>query len=235
MEKLIYLLNKAPDASSDAIGRATIETIVPYLGSKGAYRITANIADVTEIVAKHAPARITNGWETLGAVVSFWLDTLDSRRRIEPVLAEVAPSYAGYLVTESVMQGYARTWKDGEQRPGITLFSAIGKPAGVPDEEFYYWWQIRHGESSFRLHPHRWSYIRNAVARALTPDAPAYRAMVLEHFRDLADFTDDSRFYGGEAALAEMYEELPHYCDMNSMISGPMSEYSFAWNLPDTA
>ncbi len=74
--------------------------------------------------------------------------------------------------------------------------------------------------------------MRNAVARPLTPDAPAYRAIVLEHFRDLATFIDDSRFFGGAAALEEMNEELPHYCDLNNMISGPTSEYSFAWNMP---
>jgi hypothetical protein len=27
-----------------------------------------------------------------------------------------------------------------------------------------------------------------------------------------------------------MYAEIPHYCDNDTMISGPMSEYSFAWD-----
>ena len=232
MEKLIYLLNRTPDMSVDAIGHATTEKIAPVLAREGAYRITANIADVTEIIAQHAPARISKGWETVGAVLSFWLDSLDARFAIEALFADSSAGYAGYLVTESVVKGYERTWSDGERRPGYALFSALGKPAGVPDEEFYYWWQIRHSQSSARLHPHRWSYVRNAVARPLTPDAPPHRAIVLEHFRDFADFTDDSRFYGGEAALAEMYEELPHYCDFDSMISGPVSEYSFAWDIP---
>jgi len=232
MEKLIYLLNKSPNTGGASIGRALVDAVVPKLRSKGAYRITANVADLTETIAEAAPSRFGGPWETLGGVVSFWLDSLDDRFAIEADLAEISAGYAGYLVTESVVQSYDRTWKDGERRPGVTLFSALAKPASVPDEEFYYWWQMVHSRSSFRLHPLRWSYVRNAVARQLAPDAPAYRAIVLEHFRDFADLTDDSRFFGGEAALAEMYEELPHYCDAKTMISGPMSEYSFLWDPP---
>jgi hypothetical protein len=231
VEKLVYLLNKDPETSGDAVGHAVIERLVPALRSHGAYRILVNTADLTERIAREAPARIGGPWNGLGAVVSFWLDNLDARTKIEPEIAGLSASYAGYLVTESVVQPYQRSWVDGERRAGVTLFSALGKPAAATEEEFYYWWQVRHSASSFRLHPRRWSYIRNAVARPLTQGAPAYRAIVLEHFRDLAEFTDDSLLFGGEAALAEMYEELPHFCDADTMITGPMGEYSFAWEL----
>lgn len=228
MEKLVYLLNKDPTKPGAEIGRSLLETVVPSINGLGAYRIDVNIADLTEIVSKEAPARIMGPWEKLGAVISFWLDNLDSRLKIEPIFGETFGRYAGYLVTESVVQSYERTWKDGERRAGVTQFTALGKPAAATEEEFYHWWQIKHSESSYRLHPRRWSYIRNAVARPLTPDAPTYRAIVLEHFRELADFTDDSRYFGGEAALKEMYEESPHFCDFDNLIGGPMSEYSFA-------
>jgi len=228
MEKLIYLLNRSPDMPS--MGAAVLDEVVPKLRSKGAYRVTANIADINDAVAKANPGRFGGPWDTLGAAVSFWLDNLDARRAIEPDFAEISAGFSGYLVTESVVQGYERSWADGDRRPGVTLFSAIGKPPAVSDEHFYHWWQDVHSQSSFRLHPCRWSYVRNAVARPLTPGAPAYRAIVLEHWRDFAEFTDDSRFFGGKAALAEMYAEIPHYCDNDTMISGPMSEYSFAWD-----
>lgn len=228
MEKLVYLLNKDPDEPGAAIGRPLLEAVVPSLMGLGAYRIDVNIADLTEIVAREAPARIMGPWERLGAVISFWLDNLDRRLEIEPIFGETFASYAGYLVTESVVQGCERSWKEGERRAGVTQFTALGKPAAATEEEFYHWWQIKHSQSSFRLHPRRWSYIRNAVARPLTPDAPTYRAIVLEHFRELADFTDDSRYFGGEAALKEMYEESPHFCDFGNLVGGPMSEYSFA-------
>jgi hypothetical protein len=228
MEKLVYLLGKNPDQPGSALRSPLIEDIVPKLKRVGAYRINVNIADLTQIVAKAAPARLMGPWDKLGAVISFWLDNLDKRSAIEPALAESSVHYAGYLVTESVVQSYQRTWKDGERRAGVTQFTALGKPAAATDEEFYHWWQIKHSESSFRLHPRRWSYIRDAVARPLTPDAPTYRALVLEHFRELEDFTDDSRYFGGEAALQEMNEETPHFCDFNNLVGGPMSEYSFA-------
>ena len=228
MEKLVYLLSKTPEQAGASLRGPLIETIVPSIKKSGAYRITVNVADLTEIVAKDAPARIMGPWDTLGAVISFWLDNLDSRLKIEPVLAEASVHYAGYLVTESVVQRYERGWKHGERRPGVTQFTALGKPAAATEEEFYHWWQIKHSESSFRLHPRRWSYVRDAVARPLTADAPTYRAIVLEHFHDLADFTNDSRYFGGEAALKEMNEETPHFCDFNNLVGGPMSEYSFA-------
>lgn len=226
MEKLIYLLNRTQDMP--ALRPDALDDVVTKLRNKGAYRITANLADVNETIAKANPARFGGAWETLGAALSFWLDNLDLRRAVEPEFAAISAGYSGYLVTESVVQDCERTWADGDRRPGYTLFSAIGKPPGVSDEHFYHWWQDVHSQSSFRLHPHRWSYVRNAVARPLTPGAPAYRAIVLEHWRDLADFTDDSRFFGGEAALAEMYAEIPHYCDNDTMISGPMSEFAYA-------
>jgi hypothetical protein len=105
MEKLIYLLDKAPDGPRDPVGRETVERLVSRLVAMGAYRITANIADMTEAIAKDAPARVSAGWEALGAGLSFWLDNLDRRREIEPIIGEVCARYAGYLVTESVVQG----------------------------------------------------------------------------------------------------------------------------------
>lgn len=228
MEKLAYLLNRGDSPNHSALfTESAIEVLADKLRRCGAYRITINIADLNDEVGKVAPGRIVGAWQPLAAVIEFWLDNLDQRRKIELLFSALCSSFAGYLVTESVVQSFAKDWPAGTRRPGVTQFTALNKPANVPDDEFYHNWQILHSASSFDLHPRRWSYVRNAVARPLTADAPPYRALVLEHFRELADFTDESRYFGSAAAIEAMYAELAGYCDVTSMITGPMSEYSF--------
>ncbi|MEZ5503541.1 MAG: SRPBCC domain-containing protein [Halioglobus sp.] len=166
-------------------------------------------------------------WQSMSAAVALWQDCLDRRAPIEACLSETCHSITGYLVTESVLQDFDPVWEGGERRPGITQFGANGKPENVTDDEFYHNWQVVHSTSSFDLHPRRWSYVRHAVARPLTTGAPPYRAIVSEHFRELADFTDNRRYFGSEQAVADMLRELPGFCDFNHMVSVPMSEYFF--------
>jgi hypothetical protein len=226
VEKLIYLLQDCAAGAPQLRDRLLGET-APALRAHGARDITLHIADLNEPVRQASPGRIAGAWDRLGGAVHFWLDNLDRRGAIEQQLAGLCGQLQGYLVTESVVQDCERSWRDGERRPGVTQFSAHGKPANVSEEEFYHNWQVLHSATSFALHPRRWSYVRNAVARPLTPNAPAQRVIVLEHFRELADFTDESRYFGGPEVVEAMYAELPGFCDFDSMVTGPMSEYAF--------
>lgn len=227
MEKSIYLLHKPPGISIEAFRDKLLTSVVPHLRSLGASQLTLNIADLNADIEKQAPGRLIGPWQTLSATVALWHDCLDERAPIESCLRDISESIDGYLLTESVLQHFDPVWEGGERRPGVTQFGANGKPANVSDEEFYHNWQVVHSAASFDLHPLRWSYVRNAVARPLTEGAPAYRAIVSEHFRDLADFTDDQRYFGSPEAVAFMLEEISGFCDFNSMVSVPMSEYYF--------
>ena len=224
MEKLVYLLDRAN--TPGALRTELLRDSLPALQALGARQLVINVADLDEPVAGEAPQRIAGHWQELGAVVSLWLDSVDQHPAIEVVLAKTGCRAAGYLVTESVPQAYRRDWPAGERRPGVTQFTAHGKPADVDEADFFRHWQD-HTRLSFDLHPHRWSYVRNAVARSLSPDNAPYRALVLEHFRTLADFTDEARYFGDPAVVQQMYEELPGFCDVTTMITGPMSEYGF--------
>ncbi|WP_116367777.1 EthD domain-containing protein [Parahaliea mediterranea] len=228
MEKLVYLLDRAVD---DPENQAFLDSfkagLLPVIRASGGHHITLNIADIDALVVAANSARIAGEWKKVGAVVAFWLDTLDSRADIEAAIETLSPGYSGYLVTESIPQAFEVEWGEGERRPGVTQFTAHNKPDSVSEAEFYHNWQVKHSAISFDLHPLRWSYVRNAVARPLTQIAPAYRAIVLEHFRELRDFTDDSRYFGDPEVVEEMYADLPGFCDFNSMITGPMSEYWF--------
>lgn len=227
MEKLIYFLKRPEAVAMHDFASSLLGDGITAIREHGGSTITVNLAEFNDLVQEQAPGRLMGPWQDVSAVVSLWLDTLDDRGPIEDSLRSGGTSITGYLVTESVVQPFQANWGEGERRPGITQFGAIGKPAGVSDEDFYYNWQVLHSAQSFDLHPLRWSYVRNAVARPLTPDAPTYRALVAEHFRTLEDFTDDARYFGSPEAVQEMIEHMPGFCDIGNMFSLGMSEYFF--------
>jgi len=227
MEKMIYFLERPSEVAVDDFKNSLLNPLIGELRELGASHITINIADLNDAIEKDAPGRLMGPWQEVSAVVSFWHATIDERAPIEACLNKYSASITGYLVTESVVQPFEMDWEEGERRPGVTQFGANGKPEGISDEEFYHNWQVLHSAQSFELHPLRWSYVRNAVARPLTPNAPTYRAIVSEHFRTLEDFTDDSRYFGSQEALEEMIEHMPGFCDLGNMFSLGMSEYHF--------
>lgn len=226
MEKLIYMLDRGAFAPAQLTSKI-IKEVVPAMQKLGARQITVNITDLDEPVKAASPNRIAGAWDQFGVALHFWLDSIDQRAGIEALFNPLGLHFDGYLVTESVPQRFERTWPDGERRPGVTQFCANAKPENISEEDFYYNWQVTHSKISFDLHPHRWSYVRNAVARPLTPKAPPFRAIVLEHFRELRDFTDESRYFGDPQVVQDMYAELPGFCEVTTMITGPMSEYYF--------
>ncbi|MFT5032087.1 MAG: hypothetical protein ACI89D_001548 [Bermanella sp.] len=224
MEKLMYLLDRAN--SPGALQQNLSSDIIPALQKTGASNIVLNMADLDKAISAAAPQRIAGNWQDLGAVVSLWVDSVDGHKELETILSKSGCELAGYLVTESVPQAYEQNWKPNERRPGLTQFTAHGKPEHIGERAFYRNWG-EHTELSFKLHPLRWSYVRNAVVRSLSDSAPSYRALVMEHFREANDFTDECRYFGDPATVQKMYEELPGFCDFGSMMTGAMSEYQY--------
>ena len=154
----------------------------------------------------------------LAALVEVWLDSLDERHELEALLGRCD----GYLVTESVPQHEPTPAPVGERSPGITHLTWFPKPERLTDEEFYRGWHEVHTPSSFALHPRRDGYVRDAVARAVTPGAPPVRAIVVERFRDVQDYADPARLFGGAEALQATMDELPLYGDQADMSSRPL-------------
>jgi len=227
MEKLIYLLHRKSDAAPAAdFTRGVLQQLIPAMKAAGASQLVFNVADLNEAVRQAAPSRLVGDWDGIAGALHFWLDSVDERFALEPLMAGFASSLSGYLVTESVVQKTPRTWRDGERRPGVTQLAVICKNPAVSEDEFYHNWQQGHSPLSFALHPRRLSYVRNAVARVLTPGARDYRIIVLEHWAELEDFTDDSRYYGSAEVLEEMFRELPGFADNASTTTGPVSEYA---------
>jgi hypothetical protein len=167
-------------------------------------------------VAVSRAARLANATLLMGrgpelaGLVELWLDSVD----VWPAIVEQVPGDA-YLVTESVPQPVAGD--DGM----LTHLTWFPKPARLTDEEFYHGWHIVHTPSSTALHPRRRGYVRDAVARTLTGDSPAVRAIVSEFFF-ADDYLEPARLFGGRDALQRTAEELPLYADAADISSCPL-------------
>jgi hypothetical protein len=158
---------------------------------------------------ERAPLLLGRGPELAG-LVEMWVDSVDAW----PALVEAVPSDA-YLVTESVPQLPSGV-------PGLlTHLTWFPKPARLTEEEFFHGWHVVHTPSSAALHPRRQGYVRDAVARTLTPGSPPVRAIVSEHFA-LEDYLDPRRLFGGKEALDRTMAELPLYADSADLSSCPV-------------
>jgi len=227
MEKLIYVLVANASDPADCLARIS-EKVVPTARELGGGPMAVLLPDRTDEIRSRCPARIGGDFDSLAAVFECWLPTLDERAGIEDVLRPLSDSLWSYLVTESTVVPCPHECQDGERVPGITQWGINDKPASVALEDFYRAWQVVHSKLSFDLHPHRESYVRNAVARRLTPESKDYLAIVLERFPSLEHFVDESLYFGDPAVVEQMFAHVPSFYDFETAITGGMSEYRFA-------
>ena len=225
MEKLVYLLWKGEADAIDGFRARLLDDAAPKLVADGAQALVANVADLHEQLGASSPLVAGEG-RGLSSCVSVWVESQDVRPALEATLAGVAARVQGFLVTESVpLRCPDRSWADGERSPGVTLWTAFPKPERISDEAFFAHWYGSHTPLSFEVHP-LWQYVRNAVARPLTPGAPPYRAIVEERFRSLDEILDMKRFFGGDLAnIKRVMDDLAAFTDMATMNTTPMSEY----------
>ena len=225
MEKLVYLLWKGEADAIDGFRARLLDDAAPKLVADGAQALVANVADLHGQLGGNSPLVAGEG-RSLSACVSVWVESQDVRPALEATLAGVAARVQGFLVTESVpLRCPDRSWADGERSPGVTLWTAFPKPERISDEAFFAHWYGSHTPLSFEVHP-LWQYVRNAVARPLTPGAPPYRAIVEERFRSLDEILDLKRFFGGDLAnVKRVMDDLAAFTDMATMNTTPMSEY----------
>jgi hypothetical protein len=224
MEKLVYLTFAKESLDAEAYRRHLLEEAAPRLLAAGVRRLDVQVSDLLGRIGK--PMLLMGEGASLGAAVSLWLDSVDARGPIEAALGVGARRVDGYLVTESVPQPCPdRDWPDGQRSPGVSHFTWFEKPASVSDEDFFHAWHAVHTPFSFELHPRRWSYVRNSVARTLTPGSRPVRAIVVERFRELEDYTDPKRLFGSKEALVRSGAEVAHYADTQRLHSVPLSEF----------
>lgn len=155
-----------------------------------------------------APLLMGRGADLRGHA-AFWVDSVD-------VWADIVAQAPGdaYLVTESIPQAV-------EPGANLTHFTWFPKPERLSEEEFFHGWHMIHTPSSARLHPLRRGYVRDAVARTLTPGSPPVRAIVSEYFTDEV-YLDPKQLFGSTEELMATMEELPLYADQADIASCPL-------------
>lgn len=196
MEKIDLLL-----WDDDAVAAATALAPDEETGLRSAQvSLAADLPGATLLMGRGAALR---------GLVELWVDSVD----VWPDVVQRVPGDA-YLVTESVPQPVASgDW--------LTHFTWFPKPGRLTEEEFFHGWHVVHTPSSARLHPLRQGYVRDAVARTLTPGSPPVRAIVSEYFAEDV-YLDPGRLFGSPEELTRTVEELPLYADQADISSRPL-------------
>jgi hypothetical protein len=228
VEKLVYITRKPEGAARIGIDDLR-ERLVGDVGKRildaGVLGLVVQVADLAED-ERVQPQQLFGEGASYASLCSVWLDSLDHRTPIEQALASLGGRVDGWLVTESIPQACVdRDWSDGERSPGVTQLVTFPKPDRLSDDAFFAAWHGEHTPFSFELHPTRWSYIRNSVARPVTPGAPPYRAIVEERWRSFEEWLDPEQLFGSPEVMRRTAEELHHYADFESLNQTLLSEY----------
>lgn len=224
----MYLIGRPSLSTTAALHSFLKSEAVNLIRGVGGARICVRLADLDEEIRALNPGRLMGKWSEIGAILSFWIDSEHLRSEVESALQEIAPKLAGYLVTEAVWQAEGEeVLFDGSRRSGISQMGGLSPPASMNDDQFFNHWE-EHSRLSFVIHPLRDAYTRHTVVRALTQDAPPYRALVLEHFPSIDIFCDDAKFNTGDvAARDEINRHVSEMIDFRQFFSGAMSEYNY--------
>jgi hypothetical protein len=212
MEKLVYVIFKEPEEQAAAIRQALVGEVAQELIRSGTRGLSVQLADLADD-PRIPPGNLYGDGPRIAASVSLWLDSLDTRNGIESTLAPLGKGLAGYLVTESLVQRQERDWADGEPSPGLTQLVCFPQPARLRDEEFFHAWHDEFSPFSFEFHPLRTHYVRNVVARVLTPAAPPWRAIVEERWAEVEDWTDLTRRYASRELMDQVADVRERFLD----------------------
>jgi hypothetical protein len=238
VEKLMYLLWLDPDASrADVAGVMQGDSGVgARLLALGPHRLSMDVWDPESDIP--APVPVPEGETPLHALVSLWLDAVEVRTPYEEVLSEVGCRVSGYSVVESLYRDYGgnrwscpRDWPDGARSPGVLTVALLQQP---PDQTFDEWvtrWHTRISPVTEAIQP-RCRYVRNAVFRALTEDAPPLQGIVEEAWPSLEHVTDPMLFYCADGDpdrmnthVTQMIDEINAFIDLDTFRSVTMSEW----------
>ena len=163
---------------------------------------------------------------------------MEDRERFEAVLVAATKRMAGYSVVESLYRDYGgnrwsapRDWPDGQRSPGVLTVALLRQPPEQTLDEWMRRWHTRISPITEAIQP-RARYVRNAVFRAVTDDAPPVRGIVEEAWPSLEHVTDPMLFYCADgdpermnAHMTQMIDEITAFVDLNTLRSVTMSEW----------
>ena len=227
MEKLAYVLWKPDTVSADSFRAQLVAEVAPSIAGAGAEKIQVSAVD--DAVSAGEKIRRDGGVEAKNGFVTFWLEQSQEVAECEAILANVSRRLAGYLVVESRPLVNPQP-EFGARTPGFSLCTCIAKRAGLDRARFIDIWYSVHRQVAIETQS-TFSYVRNEVVRALTPDAPAWDAIVEEGFpiealddpRAFYDAVDDEALF--RENLQKMVESAGSFLDLERVSSHPMSQY----------
>lgn len=222
MEKLVLAAWRDPSDDGVAIGESM--TAAAREQAEAGHWTTVAVED-PHAAAMLLPAATDD--LVLTSVLTTWVDTVEQAADLAVV---DAPRTATYLVTEStVLRHVDRDWPDGTPSPGVSLMVAIARVAGLDDRTFFDRWHGSHAIMTLRVHPVT-QYVRNAVVRPLTADAPDVAGFVQDHVATRDDLLDPTRFYGADPGTpwqegARMVaDDVQTFVDLDATHTTPMTE-----------
>ena len=204
----MYLVWLDPDFVPQKVRTTMLEVVAPQLLALGVRGLTMDLDDeFAQIPALMAPPE---GEPQVRAIVSVWVDAYDFRGEIESTLSRHTTRIAGYQAVESLYRDYGgnewsepRAWPDGDRSPGVLTVSLIEQKRGMDFEDWIRFWHDKQSPMSEAIQP-RCRYVRNAIFRSITPDAPPYRAIVEEGWPTTDHVTDPMKFYNANGSAATM-------------------------------
>jgi hypothetical protein len=210
VEKLIYALWREVDSEP-------LDVAAAVAGAAGVHALAAYTEE---------PAAAAMRWGddarglVLTGLVTAWVDRVEDRASLEPALAATGLTIGGYVVAES-----APCEGDPVSLGLVTLFRR--KP-GLTDDELFAIWHGSHTPLTFEIHPFN-LYLRNLVARVLTPGAPRFEAIVEEGVADDRDLLELGRLYGAGDDADLLRRNIEHisgdakrFIDFTSLQTCPM-------------
>ncbi len=232
----MYLAWLGRDVTRAEVADVMLGPVRDELLSCGPLRLTMDVWDPESDIP--APVPTPEGESPLHALVSLWVDAIDYREPYEEVLAHASERLAGYSVVESLYRDYGgnqwsapRSWPDGVRSPGVLTVALLQQHPQQSFEEWMTRWHTRISPITEAIQP-RSRYVRNAVFRPVTEDAPPLRGIVEEAWPSLEHVTDPMLFYCGDgdpermnAHISQMIEEIDAFVDLSTLRSVTMSEW----------
>jgi hypothetical protein len=231
MEKLIYILWRDPAETPDAYAQRLRSSLGAGLRDAGARGLKINVAD--SAVTPAAGLRQMHLLPQADAFANVWVDSAVASLRapVDALIAAHSLRHAAYLVSESQpLRNRRRQSQAGERTEGFAQMALLKRPAKLDYESWLDIWHNSHTTVAVETQSN-FEYIQNLVVRRLTPDGPAYDAIVEECF-PAAAMSDPYTFFdavGDEAKfqhnLKRMMDSVQRFIDMDQLDVVPTSQY----------
>ncbi len=229
MEKLVYVVWKREGDSHEDFKRRLHDEVVPALKTVPVERIRVSVTD--DVVAHGTPIGTMDPGKS--GIVTCWIEQSQDHAAVEAILDPACGRAEGYLVVESrPIIGKELDTQPGERTPGSAQVTCIVKREGLSHEEFLAVWYGEHRAVATDTQD-TFGYVRNEIVRALTPNAPAWTAVVEENF-PIEALTNPEVFYdavGDPEKLKRnakiMMDTCSKFLDLSKIEAHHCSQYDF--------